>query len=162
MKKRMLALSVTTGLLCVAATPAGAQETGFDFSQSTATVAINTISTATPNILRTVTIVCPEAGYLVGTASTLFSFNVGNPTFAGTIAYSISVNSTSFDANHQHNVFGNYVNGFHIFPAMMQRVNSCRTNQSLTFRFLATNGTNVFGTTAKQPRLVVVFYRDRL
>ena len=162
MKTRMSALLVTTGLLCVAAMPAGAQDSGVDFSQSTATLTINTISTAAPNILRTVTVVCPNAGYAVATASTLFSFNVGNPTFPGTIAYSVSVNSTSFDANHQHNVFGNYVNGFHIFPATMQRVNTCRAKQSLTFRFLATNGTNVFDTKAKQPRLVVAYYRNRL
>ncbi len=159
MNRRILAALT---FVCVAAIPARAQQAGLDYSQSTATVMINTISTATPNILRTVTIVCPAAGFVVTTASGLFSFNVANPTFPGTIAYSISTNSTSFDANHQHNVFGNYVNGFHIFPATMQRVNTCTAKQSLTLRFLATNGTNVFDTRVKQPRLVSVYYRDRL
>jgi len=89
----------------VQATP----ETGIDYSQTTATVMINTISTAAPNVLRSKTIVCPENGFLVATANALFSFNVNNPTFPGTIAYSISRNSTAFDPDHQHNVFGNYV-----------------------------------------------------
>lgn len=137
-------------------------EVGFDFSQTSNTITINTISTASPNVLRTVTIICPAAGYSVVTANALFQFNVNNPTFPGTIAYSLSRNSTSFQSAHQHNVFGNYVDDFHVFPATIQRIDSCTAGQSVTYRFLATQGSNVFDTTAKQPSLVVVFYRDRL
>jgi len=111
----------------VQATP----ETGIDYSQTTATVMINTISTAAPNVLRSKTIVCPENGFLVATANALFSFNVNNPTFPGTIAYSISRNSTAFDPDHQHNVFGNYVFDFHV-PACSAWIRATPTNHSLT------------------------------
>jgi hypothetical protein len=137
-------------------------ETGIDYSQSTATVTINTISTAAPNTLRSKTIACPADGFLVATANALFSFNVSDSSFPGTMAYSISRNSTAFDANHQHNVFGNYVFDFHRFPASMQRVDTCTAGQSFTYRFLATRGTNVFDVTARQPNLVILFFRDLL
>jgi hypothetical protein len=150
-------------MLFVAAKPVQATpETGMDYSQTNATVAINTLSSAAPNVLRSRAIVCPQDGFLVATANALFSFNVNNSNFPGTIAYSISRNSTSFDSNHQHNVFGNYVFDFHVFPATMQRVDTCNAGQSFTYRFLATRGTNVFDVTARQPSLVIVFFRDRL
>ena len=142
----------------VQATP----ETGIDYSQTTATVTITTISTAASNVLRSKAIVCPADGFLVATANALFSFNVNKPTFPGTIAYSISRNSTAFDPNHQHNVFGNYVFDFHVFPASMQRVDTCSSGQTFTYRFLATRGTNVFDVTARQPSIVILFFRDRL
>ena len=142
----------------VQATP----ETGIDYSQSTATVTINTISTAVPNVLRSKVIVCPETGFLVATANALFSFNVNDSSFPGTIAYGISRDSTAFDSNHKHNVFGNYIFDFHVFPASMQRIDTCTAGQSSTYRFVATRGTNVFGVTARQPNLVILFFRDRL
>ncbi|HEX3034410.1 MAG TPA: hypothetical protein VHT73_04645 [Thermodesulfobacteriota bacterium] len=161
---------VCTGLAAVliivlmAASPeiAQAQQTGFDFSQTANTITINTINTSSPNVLRTVQIQCPVTGYTVATANALFSFEVSNPSFFGTIAYSISRNSTSFNSNHQHNVFGSYVDDFHVFPASIQRVDSCNAGQNVTYRFLATRGTNIFNAEARQPKLVVVFYRDRL
>ena len=137
-------------------------ETGIDYSQTASTITINTISTATPNVLRSKTIACPADGFLVATANALFSFTVSNSTFPGTIAYSVSRNSTAFDANHQHNVFGNYVFDFHRFPASMQRVDTCTAGQTFTYRFLATRGTNVFDVTARQPNLVILFFRDQL
>ncbi len=137
-------------------------EVGFDFSQTSNTLAVNTLSTNTPNVLRTVTLVCPQAGHTVATANTRFQFNVGNAAFPGTIAYSLTRGSTSFQSDHQHNIFGNYVDDFHVFPATMQRIDSCTAGQSVTYRFLATQGTNVFDVTARQPSLVVVYYRDRL
>ena len=137
-------------------------EVGFDFSQTSNTIDITTISTASPNVLRTVTVVCPESGHTVATANALIAFSVSNPTFPGTVAYSLSRNSTAFQSNHQHNVFGSYVDDFHVFPATKQRVDSCNSGQSVTYRFLATRGTNVFDVTASEPSLVVVFYRDRI
>lgn len=160
---RLLMFSIFVSALFLVANQAKATpEVGFDFSQTSSNITINTISTASPNVLRTVTIICPAAGYSVATANTLFEFNVNNPTFPGTIAYSLSRNSASFQSAHQHNVFGNYVEDFHIFPATIQRIDSRTAGQSVTYRFLATQGTNVFDVTAKQPSLVVVFYRDRL
>ena len=137
-------------------------EVGFDFSQTSNTITINTISSASPNVLRTVTINCPVAGHTVATANALFKFSVSNPDFSGTIAYSLSRNSTSFQSAHQHNVFGSYVDDFHVFPATIQRIDSCNAGQNVTYRFLATRGTFSFDATARQPNLVVVFYRDRL
>ena len=100
-------------------------ETGIDYSQTASTITINTISTATPNVLRSKTIACPADGFLVAT-------------------------------------FGNYVFDFHRFPASMQRVDTCTAGQSFTYRFLATRGTNVFDVTARQPNLVILFFRDQL
>jgi hypothetical protein len=158
-------VSIPTGLLLMLLATKAAQatpETGVDYSQTSATITVNTISTAAPNVLRSRAIVCPDDGFLVATANVLFSFNVNNSNFPGTIAYSISRNSTSFDSDHQHNVFGNYVFDFHVFPATMQRVDTCNAGQSFTYRFLATQGTNVFDVRARQPSLVIVFFRDRL
>jgi hypothetical protein len=149
-------------LLLLNASVQATPEVGFDFSQTSNTVEIDTLSTATPNILRTVTIVCPDDGFTVATANALFSFNVSNTNFPGTIAYSLSRNSTSFQSNHQHNIFGRYVDNFQVLPVTIQRIDSCSDGQSVTYRFLATRGTFSFDVSAKQPNLVVVFYRDRI
>src|SRR5687768_6424927 len=137
-------------------------EVAFDFSQTYNTIEIDTLSTATPNVLRTVTVVCPEAGFTVATANALFQFSVSHPDFPGTIAYSLTRNSTSFQSTHQHNIFGRYVDNFHVFPVTIQRIDSCNDGQSVTYRFLATRGTFSFDASARQPNLVVVFYRDRI
>jgi hypothetical protein len=163
MKSASLASAILVSSLFLAGNEALANpEVGFDFSQTSNTIDITTISTASPNVLRTVTVVCPEAGHTVATANALFAFSVSNPTFPGTVAYSLTRNSSSFQSNHQHNVFGSYVDDFHVFPATKQRVDSCNSGQSVTYRFLATRGTNVFDVTASEPSLVVVYYRDRI
>ena len=163
MRTMSLGLAVVTSTLFLMSSEAQATpEAGFDFSQTAATITIDTISSATPNVLRTVTIVCPAAGHAVATANALFQFDVNNPAFPGTIAYSLTIGSTSFQLNHQHNIFGSYVDDFHVFPSGIQRIVRCKRGQSLTYRFLATRGTNVSNVTARQPSLVVVFYRDRL
>jgi hypothetical protein len=102
---------------------------------------------------------CPAG--LVATANTKFQYSAG-PNFAGTIAYSISKNSTAFDPNHQHNLFGNFVNNLTTVPASIQRVDECEAGKTITYRFVATQGTNVFNVSASQPNLVVLFFRNRL
>ncbi|HEY9860726.1 MAG TPA: hypothetical protein V6D16_14550 [Candidatus Obscuribacterales bacterium] len=160
MKTFAACLILTTSLLSLP-NQVKAQTSGIDFSQTNNTVTINTISTSNPNVLRTVTIRCPDNGFLVATANTKFQYSAG-PNFAGTIAYSISKNSTAFDPNHQHNLFGNFVNNLTTVPASIQRVDECEAGKTITYRFVATQGTNVFNVSASQPNLVVLFFRNRL
>lgn len=153
-------LAVTTFILMLnnaLATP----ETGFDFSRSVNTVNITTQSTNSPNVLRVVRIRCPRNGWLVAIASTRLQYTAG-PAFPGTMAFSISRNSGKFSPNNQQNIFGNYVNGLHTASVHMQRIDSCKENVSYTYRFLATRGSNAANASADQPRLVVMFFRDRL
>jgi len=108
-----------------------------------------------------VTIKCPGKEFLVLTANTKFQYSA-NPSFFGTIAYSISKDSTAFYPNHQHNLFGNFVNNLTTVPASIQRVDQCEARNTITYRFVATQGSNVFDVSASQPHLVVLFFRDRL
>jgi hypothetical protein len=172
MKNHLWMQSLLVGVLSLTTVPAFAQNIGFDASQNTGPVSINTRSVSAPTVLNTVTVTCPAAGYLVATASTLFTFHVESlyldsrgPVIAGRLAYSLTADSTSFQASHQHNVSGDYPVGFFALPATMQRVGACAAGQSVTHRFLATRGSlsnNNYPLTAVQPRLVVVFYRDKL
>jgi hypothetical protein len=135
---------------------------GIQFSQTDAVIDITTLSTATPDVLREVSATCPADGFLLADANTRLSYTVVNPSFAGTIAYSISRNDASFDPQFQQNLFGNFVNNFSTIPVSLQRVDPCTDGEVVTYSFLATKGTNSTDVTAHKPSLVVTFYEDLL
>jgi hypothetical protein len=125
-------------------------------------VNITTISTANPDVLREVAVTCPDDGDLWAIANARLSYTVVSPAFAGTIAYSLARNSTSFDSAFQHNIFGNFVNDFSTIPVSIQRVDPCASGEAVTYRFLATRGTNSTDVEADSPNLVVTFHDERL
>lgn len=153
---RTLAAVTLLGLATMAA--AQAVEPGFGFSQSPNTLNINTMSTANPNLLRSVTVTCPANGVLWANATGRISFEVTSNSFPGTVAYALSRGSTSMQANFQQNLFGRFVDDFATVPIAIQRVDSCNAGQTVTYRFLATRGTFTTNVTVTKPALVVSFH----
>ena len=135
---------------------------GIQFSQTDAVIDITTLNSATPDVLREVSATCPADGFLLAHANTRLSYTVVNPAFAGTIAYSISRNDTSFDPQFQQNLFGNFINDFSTIPVSLQRVDPCTGGEVVTYSFLATKGTNSTDVRAHKPSLAVTFYKELL
>jgi hypothetical protein len=144
----------------VAAAPSAAMAAaGFGSSQSGASFAIATISTAAPDIVRTVTVQCPANGKLWANATGRIAYQATSPTFSGTVVYALSRNSTSMQIDFQHNIFG-FVDQFVTMPISIQRVDGCSNNQNVTYRLLATKGTFSADYTVAKPALVVSFEPD--
>jgi hypothetical protein len=144
----------------VATTPgAGMAADGFGFSQSGASVAIATMSTAVPDIVRAVTVQCPAKGKLWANATGRLSFEAWHPNFAGTVVYALSRNSTAMQPDFQHNIYG-FVDQFVLMPMSIQRVDNCNKNQNVTYRLLATKGTFSADYVVAKPALVVSFEPD--
>jgi hypothetical protein len=159
---RFVPCLILTSALFSLSTPVQALPlSGVGFSQTSDKITIDTINTNSPNVLSTVKVTCPSEGYLVATANAKFQYSA-NPSFPGTIAYSITKDSTSFDPNHQHNLFGNFVNGLATVPASIQRFDKCEAGNTITYHFVATQGSNVFDVSASQPNLVVTFFQNQL
>ncbi len=130
---------------------------GFGSSQSGASFDINTISTATPNVVRTVTVTCPKQGKLWAVATGRMSFDVTSAQFAGTVVYALSRNSTAMQVDFQQNLFGRFVGNFANFPIAIQRVDNCNSGANVTYRLLATRGTFSSNVKFWKPALVVSF-----
>ena len=144
----------------VAALPAGVMAAeGFGFSQSGGSTAITTISTAAPNVVRSVTVQCPAKGRLWANATGRITYTAAHPTFSGTVAYALSRNSTAMQPDFQHNIFG-FVDTVVSMPISIQRVDACNNNQNVTYRLLATRGTFSADYTVAKPALVVSFQPD--
>ena len=138
-----------------------AQDAGVDFSETPHTLAINTSSATTPDVLRLRNITCPTDGFVVAIANGQLQYTAG-PNFPGTVAISLSRDSTGFDPNHDLRIFGNYINGLYTGIVSIQRVDECRGGESHAYRFLATNGSNAGDTSMRQPSLILMFFRFRL
>lgn len=165
MKKHAFILAVIAGGLSTLSSQAFANpEAGADYSQSSSSVTIASSSTATPTILRTVTVVCPVTGFTIARADSQFGlfFSGSGPTYSGTIAYGISRNSTAFDFNHYHFLQGYSGSSFQYNPGGIQRADTCGAGQSVTYRFVSylSTGLTTF-TYAWQPKLTVEGFRDR-
>ena len=159
----MLRLINRLGVLALASwmvAPAAQAAPGFGFSQSGATFDVTTISTAVPNVIRTVAVTCLKKGKLWANATGRMTFEVTSNQFAGTVVYALSRNSTSMQADFQQNLFGRFVDNFANIPVAIQRVDSCNSGANVTYRLLATRGT--FSTNVKflKPALVVSFQPD--
>jgi hypothetical protein len=137
-------------------------ETGLDFSQTAETIEITTQSTATPDILRSRSITCPEAGFVVAIANGRLQYSTPFTDTIGTMSISLSRDRTDFAPTHQQNIFGNYVNGLYTGIVSIQRVDQCEKGASHTYRFLATRGFNATDASMRQPSLILMFFRDRL
>ncbi len=129
---------------------------GFGFSQSGGSTAITTISTAAPNVVRSVTVQCPAKGRLWANATGRITYTATHPTFSGTVVYALSRNSTAMQSDFQHNIFG-FVDTVVSMPISIQRVDACNNNQLVTYRLLATRGTFSANYTVAKPALVVNF-----
>ena len=146
------------GLLAFLPTAAMAAA-GFGASQSGDSFAIATISTAAPDIVRSVTVKCLAKGKLWANATGRLAYTATHPTFSGTVVYALSRNSTAMQADFQHNIFG-YVDQLVTMPVSIQRVDNCNKNQNVTYRLLATRGTFSADYTVAKPALVVSFEPD--
>ena len=156
-----LAASLGACTLALLVLAAGAEAApGFGFSQSGASFDITTISTATPDVVRSVTVTCPKKGKLWANATGRMSFDVTSDQFAGTVAYALSRNSTAMQANFQQNLFGRFVGNSATFPIAIQRVDSCNGGANVTYRLLATRGTFSANVKFWKPALVVSFHPD--
>ena len=144
-------------LTSLALAPAAHAAPGFGFSQSGASFDVTTISTATPDVIRSVTVTCPKKGKLWANATGRMSFEVTSAQFAGTVAYALSRNSTSMQADFLQNLFGRFVDDFANFPIAIQRVDGCNAGANVTYRLLATRGTFSANVKFWKPALVVTF-----
>ncbi|RYU62469.1 hypothetical protein EWI61_03015 [Methylolobus aquaticus] len=154
----LIALGVTLGSGAAWANP----EAGGDYAQSTTSIGIPSSSSATPTILRSVTVVCPVAGFLLAQADAQFGMQMSGGAWAeGTLGYGISRN-TAFDFNHYHYIEGASGDGFQYNPGSIQRFDTCTAGQSITYRFVAylLSGLST-STYAWQPKLSVIQLRDR-
>lgn len=156
--------STSIGLVATVATVlasgvAFAHPAGGNFSQTIDPMTITSTNPSTPTILRSVSIKCPVAGFLIANADA--SFNLDIPGVFGTLAYGIS-RTTAFDPADVHTI-GAPQTTFLSLPGSIQRFDTCTGGQTITYRFVAYRfiglGTN---TTAVQPRLSVIFLRDRI
>jgi hypothetical protein len=136
-------------------------ETAVDFNQNPGTFTITTTSTAAPNILRSVTITCPSNGSVVAMANGGLEYEAPVPTLPGTMAFSISRNSTSIDPTHELRIFGNYVNALYTGVVHIQRADNCVGGATHTYRFLGTRGSGTGNAFIRQPSLILMFFLDR-
>lgn len=137
-------------------------EAGGKFSQASSFVFIPSVSAAAPTILRTVSIKCPVAGFLLANAEASFqlSFSTATPNSPAVMHYGIS-RTTAFDTQHDHAIElpTNPVNP--IIPGSMQRFDNCTAGQTITYRFIAfLVGGLTAATNASQPTLSAIFLRD--
>lgn len=147
-------------LISLAFTPAARAAPGFGFSQSGASFDVTTLSTAAPNVIRTVTATCPKKGKLWANATGRMTFDVTSNQFAGTVVYALSRNSTAMQADFQQNLFGRCVDNFANVPVAIQRVDNCNSGANVTYRLLATRGTFSANVKFWKPALVVSFQAD--
>ena len=150
----------TWALASLVLAPAAHAAPGFGFSQGGASFDITTISTAMPDVIRSVTVTCPKTGKLWANATGRMSFDVASDEFSGTVAYVLSRNSTAMQADFQQNLFGRFVDNFATFPIAIQRVDGCNAGANVTYRLLATRGTFSANVKFWKPALVVTFRAD--
>lgn len=135
-------------------------EAGGDASQSNNLVAISSADFGAPTILRSVVIKCPVAGFLIANADASFLLS---PTAGATISsleYGIS-RTTAFDTAADHTIRIATPGLVSSIPGSIQRFDSCKAGQTITYRFVALLGEGLSGASdASQPRLSVIFLRD--
>ncbi|WP_139559660.1 hypothetical protein [Methylotetracoccus oryzae] len=153
----LIAMGVTLGSGAAWANP----EAGGDYSQTTTLVTIDSSSTGSPNILRSVTVVCPVTGFLLAQADAQFGLNFTTAGSDGALGYGIS-RTIAIDSNHYHFLQGASASGFQYNPGSIQRFDTCTAGQSITYRFVAylLYGLST-STYAWQPKLSVIQLRDR-
>jgi hypothetical protein len=137
---------------------------GIDFDTGSATVSVTSTSTVTPTVLRTVTATCPNTGFLLATASSLFTATPG--AVNGTqFLYSIAKDATTFDNTTRYTVAMRDIKdpgGASVPSSALMRVDSCTAGQSVTYRFLAAKGVDLVKLNATQPKLVVTFFQKKI
>lgn len=137
-------------------------EAGGDYSQTFGIVNITSSSSTAPTILRSVTVKCPVAGFLIANADAEFGLGMTDLNADGTLAYGIS-RTTALDFNNYHFIEGrDPVDGVVSNPGGLQRFDICTAGQTITYRFVAYLVEGLGPPTgAHQPRLSVIFLRDR-
>jgi hypothetical protein len=134
-------------------------DSGIDYGQEIwSQVALST----TPAVLSSVSVVCPEDGYLKAHADTQFKMAYSNAGSEGMIVYSISLN-TSLDPAHSYYLQEYSADGTDYSPASIQRIDECSDGQSVTYYFLAqlVSGLTT-SSVAVSPRMSVIFIEDKI
>src|SRR4051794_10175947 len=135
-------------------------EAGGGASQSNNFVGITSANFAAPTILRSVVIKCPVAGFLIANADTSFLLSPTPGAAASSLEYSIS-RTTAFDTSAHHSIRIATPGLVSSIPGSIQRFDSCKAGQTITYRFVALLGEGLSGASdASQPRLSVIFLRD--
>ena len=138
-------------------------EAAVDFSQTNSTVVIEQRDFANPNILSTVSSVCPEDGFVVAIANGGLQFStvpLASGIRQGAVVISLSRGSIRSDEDHRLAISGDFVDIAFLGPVSIQRADRCRVGNSVTYRFLASTSINVEDASMKQPNLIVMFFRD--
>jgi hypothetical protein len=137
---------------------------GIDFDTGSASVSVTSTSFTTPTVLRTVTATCPNTGFLLATASSLFTATPG--AVNGTqFTYSIAKDSTAVDNNTRYTVAMRDIqdpSGASVPGSALMRVDSCTAGQSVVYRFLGVKGVDLVKLNATQPKLVVTFFQRKI
>lgn len=143
-------------------------ETAVDFSSTTNSVDViaHAFPDDFPTVLRAVSVKCPAAGYLVAMATAQFDIDsAGGPDGdEAAIEYGITRNTIAFDYNRAHNLYYSILPVFEKIsvPGSIQRIDSCSALANHTYRFVARRGDGTAVLSARQPSLVVQFFRDKI
>jgi hypothetical protein len=164
-RNKLLTLMSAACLICGVAQEASATS-WFDFSQTKDSVLITGPDFAHTTTLRVVTATCPAAGFLLaqGSAQILLTPVPGNDSVQGGI--SITRNHVApypADPDHYSSIVFSTPNGNNaVLPGFVQRVDSCKQDQKITYRFVAWHESATDGSSALGPNLVVQFFSDRI
>ena len=135
-------------------------EAGGDASQTGNFVAIMSTDIGAPTILRSVVIKCPVAGFLIANADASFLLSPMPGATVSGLHYSIS-RTTAFDTSADHSIRIATPTLVSSIPGSIQRFDSCKAGQTITYRFVAFLTEGLSGASdASQPRLSVIFLRD--
>lgn len=116
----------------------------------------------TPTVLSSVSVVCPEDGYLKVHADTQFRMDYLSEDSEGMIFYGISRN-TSLDPPHSYLLQEYSADGTGYSPASIHRVDECEEEESVTYYFLAQLYSGLTSNSAAVfPRMSVIFIENKI
>lgn len=158
-------LFAIVGLLLYFPNEANATAWG-DYFQTAQTVSITSTSENDTTVLRSVTVVCPKAGYLIATASVEFNIDSPSGLDYGSIGYSITPDRTapiSYAPGHfyLHEAAITDSMNFIRVPGSIQRADRCAAGQTVVYNFVAWRKQAV-SAEATKPRLYVLFIDTRI
>ncbi len=147
------AFALSAALLTISSQVYANPEVAIAYDPKTFDPKTESVRVGANTVLNMVQVKCPTAGYLIARATAyftdLFSANQGD----GKLTYYLKKNK-AFAGDHLYAFEGERV------AAPIQRVDTCKQNEKVTYRFQANDADEEFE--AIQPRLVVLFYKDRI
>jgi hypothetical protein len=118
---------------------------------------IDSTSPSAPTVVNAVTVICPEAGSLISTASaqiTLRTFN--GQAGEADVQYGISKDSSAADIDHHHLLRQYTDSGTSFATAHFQRIDTCAAGQRVRMRFVV-HKLGAEAASAEKSSLVVTF-----